>query len=149
MIKWLGGIVSERIISLAVLAVVGGLLIVGRLCPGFLPEWRWLLVLIESIVVWLLAASLLPWATFFLVALVQKVESNQPAMALLTFWAVLDGLLAWWLALGWPAGARWTIAILALGVGGLYNLIAANQIVRRLRQRPNRPPVSARSARES
>ncbi len=134
MIKWLGKMVAEKLAGLLVFLLAFGIIVLVWQYHHRLPSWQAVARFVGGIVLWLALATLLPWATFFLVAWVQRAESNLPAAGLLLFWAAVDGALAWLISGGGaPDAGRWLAIGLAFCLGGLYNLIAANQIANRLR----------------
>jgi hypothetical protein len=133
MFKWFGKMVAQKLVGLFVFILALILVYLLWHYRADLPDVGWFLL---RCVIWLLCATALPWATFFLVVLATRSDSNGPAAVLLLFWAIVDALLAWWLILG---GGRTAIGLVIVGLafclGGLYNLIAANQIAARLQRR--------------
>ncbi len=86
-----------------------------------------------KIMAWLGIVALLPWATFFIIGAVAKLESNLAGAGLVAAYAIGETVLLLWL-FGWsgwgPAG--WTF----VGVGGLlaavYNVFVCDWLAERL-----------------
>lgn len=133
MLKWFGKMVAEKTVGM-ILFLVGVLIVIlvwryHHLLPSLSSVGTFLLACLA----WLISATLLPWATFFLVLWVRRFDNNVPAVLLLVFWALVDAFLAWALMGGGRLSVvEWVIVALAFCLGGLYNLIAAHQIANRL-----------------
>ncbi|MCG3180826.1 MAG: hypothetical protein BIFFINMI_03189 [Phycisphaerae bacterium] len=133
MFRAFGKVVAEKLVGVIALVLAVVMLYLVWQNRQHLPTVG---MFVARCVLWLVFATLLPWITFFMVALVHRAESNGPAAALLIVWALLDALLAWWLIMNGsiePMGL--VVVALAFCLGGLYNLIAANQIAARLQRR--------------
>lgn len=134
MLKWLGKVFAEKIVALLALLLVVALIVLLWLNYHALPTLGEVGLFFAALAMWFVVASVLPWATFFLVGWANKAQNNVPAILVLLFWASIDALLALWLVRGWPAVGQWIVVVVAFLLGGLYNLIAANQIASRLQR---------------
>mgnify|MGYP000725347478 CR=1 FL=1 len=134
MLKRLAKALAERLVGLVALLLVIGLLVLLWQHRDVLPTLGDMGLFFLGLLLWLAIATILPWATFFLVGWANKAESNLPAVFLLLAWALVDAALAWWLVRGWPVAGQLVCAVVAFLAGGLYNLIAANQIAARLQR---------------
>ncbi len=135
MLKWLGKMVAEKFVAMVMVLVAIGVIVLVWQYHDRLPSWASVWSFVGGLVLWVVLVGLLPWATYFAVVWIEKAESNVPAAILLSAWAVLDGLAAWWLTGGTGGAGRWFIVGLAFCVGGLYNLIVANLIANRVQGR--------------
>ena len=75
----------------------------------------------------------LPWATFFLIGRVGRLESNLAGAILVAMYTLAELLLLGWL-FGWsvPGAAAWTFVLLGGLIAAAYNLLTCDWIAERL-----------------
>ncbi len=85
------------------------------------------------IVAWLLGVLLWPWATFFVIAWVAKVNRNSAGAMLVAAYTILEAALLVWL-FGWslPGGAAWTFAGVGVLFAAVYNVLACDWIAEKV-----------------
>lgn len=82
---------------------------------------------------WLGVVLLVPWASFFLIGRVAKLESNRAGAALvLGITAVEAAVLAWLLEWSIPGATAWVFYAAAVLVAGVYNLLACDWIAEKV-----------------
>jgi len=82
---------------------------------------------------WLGVVLLLPWATFFVIGRIARLESNAAGAGLVfAYTAAEAGLLAWLFGFtgGGPTG--WTLFAAAVLLAGVYNLLACDWIAEKV-----------------
>jgi hypothetical protein len=82
--------------------------------------------------VWIGFAAVLPWALFFLPAVVVRLQSNLVSAVLLLGYLGVDVVVGLWLA-GWKVGsaAGWVVLLLGFLGAGLYNFLACEFLASR------------------
>lgn len=85
------------------------------------------------IVVWLLGVLLLPWATFFMIGWVARMQRNAAGAALVLAYTLLEALVLLWL-FGWslPGATAWTFATVGVLFSAVYNLFICDWIAEKL-----------------
>jgi hypothetical protein len=82
-----------------------------------------------KIFAWFGIVLLVPWATFFIIGRVARLESNLAGGLLVLGYTVIELLLLLWLfAWSVPGPAAWTFALLGVLVAGVYNLFTCDWI---------------------
>ena len=78
---------------------------------------------------WLGIVLVVPWASFFLIGRVAKLESNAAGAALVAALTVLEaGVLAWLFDWSISGAAPWVFFVTAVLFAGVYNLFACDWI---------------------
>ncbi|MCC6422690.1 MAG: hypothetical protein IT447_04370 [Phycisphaerales bacterium] len=82
-----------------------------------------------KVIGWLLGVLLWPWATFFVIGRVAKMESNLAGGLLVFGYTLLEGIILLWL-FGWslPGPTAWTFATIGTLFAGVYNLLSCDWI---------------------
>ena len=85
------------------------------------------------VIAWLGVVLLLPWATFFMIGRVARVDSNAAGALLVFGYTLAEALLLAWL-FGWSihGAAAWTFAAAAVLVAGVYNLFTCDWIAEKV-----------------
>jgi FtsH-binding integral membrane protein len=126
-LKSMGGKVLSGVVALAVIA-------------GGISWWQMdqstrdgLITGIGHLIAWLGVVLLLPWATFFLIGRVARVDSNAAGAALVFAYTVAEAILLAWL-FGWSISgpAALTFAAAAVLVAGVYNLFTCDWIAEKV-----------------
>jgi hypothetical protein len=118
---------AGKVLSAALaLAVVVGAVSWWRMDPGVRQD---LLSGTGKVVGWLLGVVLWPWATFFVIGRVGRLESNLAGGVLVAGYTALEGVLLLWL-FGWKLGGptAWTFAVIGVLFAGVYNLFTCDWI---------------------
>lgn len=118
---------AGKVLSAALaLAVVVGAVSWWRMDPAVRQD---LLSGTGKVVGWLLGVVLWPWATFFVIGRVAKLESNLAGGVLVAGYTVLEGALLLWL-FGWTLGGptAWTFGVIGVLFAGVYNLFTCDWI---------------------
>lgn len=85
-----------------------------------------------SIIGWLLAVALLPWATFFLIAWVNRMRSNLAGGLLVTAYTAAELGLLLWLFRGIAFGSTaWTFVVVGVLLAGVYNVLICDWLAER------------------
>lgn len=86
-----------------------------------------------KIVSWFGIVLLVPWATFFIITWVAKMEKNAAGAALVFTYTLAEALLLAWL-FNWslPGATAWTFFAVGTLVAGVYNLLACDWIAEKL-----------------
>jgi FtsH-binding integral membrane protein len=122
-LKGIGGKIASGVVALAVVA-------------GAISWWQMdaatkdrLLHNTGHIIGWIGVVLALPWAAFFLIGRVARLESNAAGGALVAgFTAIEAVLLAWLFAWGVRGPTAWTFFIAAILFAAVYNLFACDWI---------------------
>ena len=126
----LNSLVSKIVTGLLVLAVVAGGISWWQLDPAARHA---VLSGVGQFVAWLGVVLLLPWATFFLIGRVARLESNAAGAALVGIYTLLEAAWLGWVY-GWaghgPAG--WTLLAAAVLFAAAYNVLVCDWIADRL-----------------
>ena len=82
---------------------------------------------------WLGIVLLIPWATFFIVSKVARMESNAAGAALIAAYTILETVLLAWL-FGWhmPNATAWTFLLVGGLFAGVYNLFTCDWIAEKV-----------------
>jgi FtsH-binding integral membrane protein len=82
---------------------------------------------------WLGLVIVLPWATFFLISAVNRVESNLAGAALVFGYSAIEGVLLAWL-FGWALNSAMPIVMFSAAVlfAAAYNLLACDWIAEKI-----------------
>src|SRR5690349_16472584 len=82
---------------------------------------------------WLGIVLLIPWATFFIVGKVARMESNAAGAALIAAYTILETLLLAWL-FRWhmPNATAWTFLLVGGLFAGVYNLFTCDWIAEKV-----------------
>jgi hypothetical protein len=86
-----------------------------------------------KIVSWFLAVLLLPWATFFVISRVAKLESNLAGGLLVLGYTLLEVIvLAWLFSWTIPGATAWVFLVAAGLLAGVYNLFTCDWIAEKV-----------------
>ncbi|MCG3136512.1 MAG: hypothetical protein HJJLKODD_00346 [Phycisphaerae bacterium] len=88
---------------------------------------------VKYTLIWIGFVAVLPWALFFLPQMILRFENNLAGVGLLICYAILDVLMAWWLA-DWDfeGGAlTWSVRMIGFLVASLYNFLVADYLASR------------------
>ncbi len=82
---------------------------------------------------WLLLVGVIPWATFFVIGKVGRIETNLAGVALVVVYTGLEATLLAWMY-GWSVrgAVAWIFFAAATLVAGLYNLLACDWIAEKV-----------------
>jgi len=82
---------------------------------------------------WLFVVLLIPWATFFVISWVARIDKNAAGAALVLGYTVLEGLfLAWLFDWRLPGPTAWSFFAVGALVAGVYNLLVCDWIAEKL-----------------
>lgn len=83
-----------------------------------------------SIVAWFAVMVLLPWATFFIIAWVARLGSNQAGAAMVAAYTLADFLLLLWL-MGWSGfgSLGWTFIVVGGLLAAVYNVLITRNLI--------------------
>src|SRR6185369_2000563 len=86
-----------------------------------------------KIVSWFGLVLLIPWATFFVIAWVGKMDKNSAGAALVFAYTALEALFLAWL-FGWklPGPTAWSFFAVGALVAGVYNLLVCDWIAEKV-----------------
>ena len=85
------------------------------------------------IVSWLGIVLIAPWATFFVIGKVAKLESNAAGAVLVGAYTLIETLvLAWLFEWRMPGPTAWTFLIVGALFAAVYNLLACDWIAERV-----------------
>lgn len=119
--------------------IVGGLVSLAVLIAG-ISWWRMdaetkhmLLGGTGKIIAWFGIVLLVPWATFFIISRVAKMDKNAAGAVLVFAYTVVEALLLGWL-FGWslPGPTAWSFFAVGTLVAGVYNLLVCDWIAEKL-----------------
>ena len=85
------------------------------------------------IVSWLLIVLIVPWASFFVIGRVGKLESNAAGAVLVGAYTLIEVLVLAWL-FNWhlPTATAWTFLFVGALFAGVYNLFTCDWIAEKL-----------------
>ncbi len=114
--------------------VLTAILVVATVC-GVIWFWKHpehiqsLWDMTKASLVWIGFVLVLPWATFFAVPMARKFDNNAAPAIMLSAYAILDTLVALYLAEWRIEGAlTWTVVLLGLMAASVYNYLVAQTI---------------------
>jgi len=119
--------------------VVGGIVALVVLI-GVISWWRMsgdtkaaIMLGTGKIVAWFATVILLPWATFFIIGGVNRLQSNLAGGLLVAGYTILELVLLLWL-FDWSVrgAAAWTFIAVGTLVAAVYNLFACDWIAEKL-----------------
>ena len=86
-----------------------------------------------KIIGWLLLVLIVPWATFFVIGRVGKMESNLAGALLVAAYTLIETLLLAWL-FNWsiPGATAWTFLLVGALFAGAYNLFTCDWIAEKV-----------------
>jgi FtsH-binding integral membrane protein len=128
--NFLKSIAGKIVAGMVALAVVAG----GISWWQMDPDTRQMLVNgVERIGLWIGVVILLPWATFFLIGRIAKLESNLAGAVLVAVYAIAETTLLGWL-FHWhiQTATAWTFLVCGGLVAGVYNLLVCDWIAEKL-----------------
>lgn len=129
MIEGLGKYVGGKVLT-AILVVACALVVIWywRLDPAD-RESLWSTV--SGVLIWLGFVAVLPWALFFVPAMVVKAESNAVSALALLGYLALDIGMAFFLSGRW--GSNWQAALMCVGflAAGVYNFLVCDFLAER------------------
>jgi hypothetical protein len=119
--------------------VVGGIVSLVVMIAG-ISWWRmdagtksWLLAGTGKIVSWFGILLLVPWATFFIIGWVAKMDKNAAGAVLVFVYTLIESLILLWL-FDWrlPGATGWSFFVVGALVAGVYNLLVCDWIAEKL-----------------
>lgn len=122
---------AGKVISgLVALAVVAAAISWWRMDPG---TRQMILGGTGKIAAWLGVVLLLPWATFFVISLVARQNSNLAGAVLVGVYTLLEVILLVWL-FNWslPSATAWTFVALGALLAAVYNLFTCDWIAEKV-----------------
>jgi hypothetical protein len=98
------------------------------------PDTRHMLVAgTGKIIGWLLLVLLVPWASFFVIGRVAKMESNLAGAVLVAAYTLVEtGILAWLFNWNIPGTTAWTFLVVGALFAGAYNLFTCDWIAEKV-----------------
>ena len=119
--------------------IVGGLVSLAVLIAG-ISWWRMdsqtkqmLLSGTGKIVSWFGIVLLVPWATFFIISWVAKMDKNAAGAVLVFVYTLIEALmLAWLFSWSFPGATAWSFFAVGTLVAGVYNLLVCDWIAEKL-----------------
>lgn len=82
---------------------------------------------------WLLAVLAVPWAGFLLIGWVARQQSNAAGLALVATLTIIEAVCLFWLfGFSLPGPAAWALAIAAILLAAVYNVLACDWIAERI-----------------
>ncbi|HEX2971452.1 MAG TPA: hypothetical protein VHP11_03925 [Tepidisphaeraceae bacterium] len=86
-----------------------------------------------KIAAWLGIVLLLPWATFFLIGRVGRLNSNRAGAVLVMGYTLVEVILLVWL-FNWsiPSATAWTFVVLGALLSAVYNVFACDWIAEKV-----------------
>jgi len=119
--------------------IVGGIVSLAVLTAG-ISWWRMdsqtkqmLLSGTGKIVSWFGIVLLVPWATFFIISWVAKMDKNAAGAVLVFVYTLIEALmLAWLFSWSFPGATAWSFFAVGTLVAGVYNLLVCDWIAEKL-----------------
>ena len=119
--------------------IVGGIVSLAVLIAG-ISWWRMdsqtkdmLLSGTGKIVSWFGIVLLVPWATFFIISWVAKMDKNAAGAVLVFIYTLIEALmLAWLFSWSFPGATAWSFFAVGTLVAGVYNLLVCDWIAEKL-----------------
>jgi hypothetical protein len=126
-LKTIGGKIVTGLVAIAVIAAA---ISWYEMDPTTKHE---ILLSTGKIVGWFGIVLAMPWASFFLIGRVAKLESNAAGGAFVALLTVLEAvLLAWLFGWGVKGAMPWTFFIAATLLAGVYNLFTCDWIAEKV-----------------
>ena len=119
--------------------VVGGLVGLAVVIAG-ISWWRMdsatkdmLLSGTGKIISWFGVMLLVPWATFFIIGWVDKMDKNAAGAVLVFVYTLIEAIMLAWL-FGWslPSATAWSFFAVGTLVAGVYNLLVCDWIAEKV-----------------
>ena len=119
--------------------IVGGIVSLAVLTAG-ISWWRMdsqtkqmLLSGTGKIVSWFGIVLLVPWATFFIISWVAKMDKNAAGAVLVFIYTLIEALmLAWLFSWSFPGATAWSFFAVGTLVAGVYNLLVCDWIAEKV-----------------
>ena len=119
--------------------IVGGIVSLAVLTAG-ISWWRMdsqtkqmLLSGTGKIVSWFGIVLLVPWATFFIISWVAKMDKNAAGAVLVFVYTLIEALmLAWLFSWSFPGATAWSFFAVGTLVAGVYNLLVCDWIAEKV-----------------
>lgn len=119
--------------------VITGLVVLGVIAGGISwwqmdPETRRMLLSgTGKILGWFFLVLLVPWATFFVIGKIARMDSNLAGAVLVAAYTLIEILVLAWL-FNWniPGATAWTFLIVGGLFAGAYNLFACDWIAEKV-----------------
>jgi FAD/FMN-containing dehydrogenase len=86
-----------------------------------------------KILAWLGIVLVVPWAMFFVIGKIARLDSNAAGAALVVFFTLVETVLLLWL-FGWrmPGATAWTFVVVGALFAGVYNLFTCDWIAEKV-----------------
>ena len=129
-LKSIGGkIVGGAVAVVVIISVVTWFTLSGAERRSILSDTGAVLKTIGFFIGWLAVVAVVPWATFFLIGRVGRLDSNLAGAVLVLAYTGLEAVLLAWLFNWAVRGAGgWTFFAAATLLAGVYNLFACDWI---------------------
>lgn len=128
--EFLKGITGKIITAGLALAVIAGAISWWRMDE---PTRDMLVNSAGKIASWLGVVLVLPWATFFLISRIARIDSNAAgAMLILVYTALEIALLGWLFGWNISGATAWSFMVMSVLLAGVYNLFTCDWIAERL-----------------
>lgn len=126
-LKTIGGKIATGLVALAVIA---GAISWYEMDPGTRHA---IVTGTGRIVGWTAVVLVLPWATFFLIGSIARMESNVAGGVLIFVYTALEAVLLAWL-FGWAIHGATAVSFFCAGllIAGAYNLLACDWIAEKV-----------------
>lgn len=127
---WLKGIGGKVAAGGVALAVVAGAISWFQMPPA---QRDVILSNLGRAGAWLGVVLLVPWATFFLIGKIARLDSNAAGAVLVAGYTVAEaGLLGWLFGFTAHGPTGWTLFAAAVLLAGVYNLLACDWIAEKV-----------------
>jgi hypothetical protein len=126
-LKSLGGKIATGVISLAVVSA-------GLAWYETDPATKQQILTVSGhILGWVLLMLIDPWACFWLIAWVAKMESNTAGAILVLMLTIVEAVaLAWLFAWSIHGAASWVLYVAAVLIAGVYNVLTCDWIAEKV-----------------
>jgi hypothetical protein len=126
-LKSLGGKIATGVISLAVVSA-------GLAWYETDPATKQQILTVSGhILGWVLLMLIVPWACFWLIAWVAKMESNTAGAILVLMLTIVEAVaLAWLFAWSIHGAASWVLYVAAVLIAGVYNVLTCDWIAEKV-----------------
>jgi hypothetical protein len=128
--EFLKSVTGKIVTGIVALAVIAGGISWWRTDPATRDM---LLTGAGRIASWFGIVLLVPWATFFVIGRVARLESNAAGAMLIAAYTILEIVLLAWL-FGWhmPSATAWTFLLVGGLFAGVYNLFTCDWIAEKV-----------------